>query len=134
MAETFYPQLPVPGTKEVAAETTPAEILWSTVGLQQRGGVVAGGQGILPAGTVLGRVTSTKKWVVYADGASDGSEVARGILRDQIDSTPSGVSTDVMGNIVFAGMLKKDQLSGLDAAAITDLNGRSDTVVNLFAF
>lgn len=42
--------------------------------------VVSSTAGALVPGTVLGKVTATGEYVAYADGASDGSQTAAGIL------------------------------------------------------
>lgn len=41
---------------------------------------IAAAAGALQAGTVLGKITASGKYVAYNNGASDGSEVAAGIL------------------------------------------------------
>lgn len=102
------------------------EILDSEARFTQIPGIMASGQGIVLAGTVIGIRTSDKKVVVYNNAAGNGTEVARGVLRDSVDT--SGGDQQVM--IVTSGILKNSMLSGLDASAITDLNARVDTVFN----
>ncbi len=109
------------------------ELMYSMVGYTQKGVTLAAGQGILPLGTVMGRVTSTKLWKVYNNAASDGTEVARGILRQTVDTGTSG-SDKLQGNIVIAGIVKNSKVSGADSAALTDLNARTDTVLDTFSF
>lgn len=41
---------------------------------------IAAAAGALVAGTVLGKITATQKYVAYNNAASDGSEVAAGVL------------------------------------------------------
>ena len=41
----------------------------------------------LNAGTVLGRITASGKWTLHNPTASDGSEVARGVLGSDCDAT-----------------------------------------------
>lgn len=74
-----------------------------------------------PAGTVLGVVTATGRYTPYDDEAEDGSDVAKGVLRDDatIDSDDDGTSIAV----IKTGTLFKDLLIGLDANAITDMRG-----------
>jgi hypothetical protein len=128
--------LPVPHfyyTDEIAQR----EILYSTVGLTQKGCTLKENQGILLAGTVMGRVTATKLWVAYSNTAigGAGSDQARGILRDTVDTrTDYGPSGRFLANIVLSGMLKNSMLIGLDAPAIVDFAGRQDTVLDLFQF
>ncbi len=128
-----YEKLPVPGFTSPTATATDPELLYSTARFTQKGVTLAGGQGILPMGTVLGRVTSTKKWKVYNNSNSDGTEVARGILRRAVDTGSAGAA-DQLGNIVISGILKLEYISGSDSNALTDLNARTDTVFNTFTF
>jgi Bacteriophage lambda head decoration protein D len=46
----------------------------------------------LAAGTVLGRITASGKYTTYANGASDGSEVAAAILYDATDASGGDVT------------------------------------------
>jgi hypothetical protein len=110
------------------------ELMYSMVGYTQKGVTLAPGQGILPLGTVMGRVTSTKLWKVYNNSASDGTEVARGILRQTVDTGTSTGADKLQGNIVIAGIVKNSKVSGADSAALTDLNARTDTVLDTFSF
>jgi hypothetical protein len=110
------------------------ELLYSTAGFTQLGVTLGGGQGILPTGCVLGRKTSDKKYYVYATGNSDGTQVARGILRQGTDTGVSGTAKDVQGNLVVQGILNLSLVSGADSGAITTLNARSDSVLGLFTF
>lgn len=128
-----YENIPVPGFTNPTATATDPELLYSTARFTQKGVTLAGGQGILPMGTVLGRVTATKKWKVYDNSASDGTEVARGVLRRAVDTGSSG-APDQLGNIVISGILKLEYVSGADSNALTDLNARTDTVFNTFTF
>ena len=41
---------------------------------------VAAAAAALPAGTVLGKITASGKYVAYSDAASDGTETAAGVL------------------------------------------------------
>lgn len=121
---------PAPGYSYVD-EISHVEILASTAGLTQTGVTLAPSQGVLAAGTALGRVTATGLWKAYSNSASDGTQVCRGILRDAVD-TSDGVT--YVANIVTAGMLVNSKLTGIDSAAVTDLNARQDTVLDIFQF
>lgn len=110
-----YGELPVPGTSSVA-EVTQDEILFSTVGLVQKGGTIAAGQN-LDYGQVIARLTASGKYVALGPTtATDGSQTAVGILRRAVDAT----NGDQLGNIVLAGSIKADKIVG----ATTGLNGR----------
>lgn len=125
----------LPGVSEVATQRN-IEIFRHFTGAELiEGGtfeLAAGEQ--LPSGQVVGRRTADGKYVAYDDGNTDGSEVAVGVLRFHIER-PDGSAGDTLGEIVFGQAdLKLDQLTGLDAAAVTDLGGVSDTVRNSFKF
>lgn len=132
-----FGNIPVPGVT-VKDEVLPGDILASYARLIQKGGTFVLGatsgpdsDGILPAGTVVGRVTSSGKFAEYDDGNSPaGVGVAVGVLRETIDVSES----DVLGNIIFGGVLKYSKLVGIDANAIADLNGRVDTNRDYFIF
>lgn len=123
------------------AEVKPIEIMASYARFTQKGVTMAGGQGVIAAGTVMGRVTSTKKYVPYTDAATNGagSDTALGVLRESVDTgtggaPPTGTNMDALGDIVMSGILKNSLLVGLTASAITDLNGRVDTPRDYFIF
>lgn len=126
-----YENIPVPGFTSPTHTSTDVEILYSTAGFTQKGVTLAGGQGVLPAGTVLGRKTSDKKYYVYDNNASNGVQVARGVLRKAANLGAAG-SADQQGNIVIQGILKNDLVSGADSSAITDLGAVVDSVRNTF--
>jgi hypothetical protein len=129
MADAFGNVVKVPGTGG-ASEVKPAEILYSYAKFTQKGVTLAGGQGLLAGGTLLGRATATKKYKAYSNAASDGTEVCRGVLRQPVDTSKG----DAVGNIVVSGILKRSKLVGLDANAVTDLDAREDTVNDIFSF
>jgi Bacteriophage lambda head decoration protein D len=131
MPDAYGNVVKVPGTSGTS-EVKPAEILYSYAKFTQKGVTLAGGQGLLAGGTVLGRVTATKKYVAYTDGATGGagSDTARGVLRQPVDTSKG----DVPGNIVISGILKRSKLVGLTAAAVTDLDAREDTVNDILSF
>lgn len=138
-----FPKIPVPTNSGVikqfgtgggpVAAPLDNELQWSTHAFTQTGVTVAGGQGILPMGCVLGQKTADKKYYVYAAGNSDGTQTARGILRNAIDTGAAG-SPDQQANIVIRGILKLAFISGADSGAITTLVARTDTVLGTFTF
>lgn len=71
----------------------------------------------LAAGTVLGKVTASGKYVAYASGASDGSENPVGVLSKNVDAT----SEDKTGSIYLRGQFWTDGLVGMDANALSAL-------------
>lgn len=75
----------------------------------------------LAMGTVLGKVTASGKYVAYDDdGTDDGRRVAVGILMEDMDATDE----DKVTGMFTRGNFYYDRLTGADAAAVTDLNGR----------
>jgi hypothetical protein len=80
-------------------------------------------------GTVLGIVTATGKWAAYDNGAATGLEVARGIAMYNFTTDGSGnvtIANDTgvtyhTAPIYLAGTFRTTELTGLDAAAVTDL-------------
>lgn len=130
-------EIPLPHVNETAQQRD-KEILRSMVGHSQTGGTFAtdatagpGGDGLLPSGTVVAR-NASDEYVEYdttaVDPAPEGTAV--GVLRSAVNVAAG----PVLGNVVLGGDLKHDQLVGLDAAAVTDLNGRVDTTLNAFIF
>ena len=104
------------------------ELLLSTAGYTQRGVTLGGGSGVLPTGCILAKKTSDGKYYAYTSGASDGTQVAIGILRDARDtggsSSPSGkVSTDCQGNLVYRGILNANLVSGTDTSSLVSGTG-----------
>lgn len=126
-----YERIPVPGFVSPTATAVDPELLYSYAGFTQKGVTLAAGQGILPAGTVIGRKTSDKKYYVYNNAGSGGVETARGVLRRAVDTGTAG-SGDQLGNIVIAGILKLSMVSGADSAAITDLGANVDSIRGTF--
>lgn len=129
MAVTAYQKLPVPGFVSPTGTYIDPEILYSTAGFTQKGVTIATGQGVLAAGTVIGQKTSDKKYYAYNNANSDGTQVARGVLRRAVDTGASGATDgDQVSNMVIQGILKYSMLVGADAAALTDLGMVIDTV------
>lgn len=129
-----YEYLPVPG-QTVGPSYTDPELLKSSVAgsYTKRGVTLAGGQGILPIGTVLGQKSSDKKYYVYNNGSSDGTQTAKCVLTQTKDTTVNS-SADQQANVYTRGVLKNSLVSGADSAAIVDLKARTDTVTDEFYF
>lgn len=91
-------------------------------GYRSRGeGTVTVPSGGLEAGTVLGVITSSGKYVRHAAGASDGSQNEAGILFGNLD-----IAGDADGTIILRDAeVSQDELTyedGADAAQITTSN------------
>jgi hypothetical protein len=134
MAEAWGNVLDPPQTG-VVAEVKPGDILAAMGhGIIKKGVTIKGGQGLLVAGQAIARETATKKYVKYATGGSGGADVCKGFLMEAVETGTGGTSKDKLANIVEGGTLKRSKLTDLDAAAITDLNGREDTDRDYFHF
>lgn len=131
---TQYQQIPVPGFTSPTADYIDPEILYSAVGFTQKGVTIAGGQGVIPAGTVLGQKTSDKKYYAYSNANSDGTQTALGILRRPVDTGTGTGRPDQLSNIVIAGIIKLGMVHGADAAALTDLGATTNTVMGYLSF
>jgi len=81
---------------------------------------ILSGEGELVKGTVLGIDTASEKYAAYDNGAGDGTEVAKAILADEVDAT----SSDKLVAAYIRGAFIESKLTGYDAAALADLNGR----------
>lgn len=128
MALDSFEKIPSPGFVSPTHEYKPTEILYSAVGLRQKGVTLAANQGILPAGTVIAQHTTNKRYYVYANGGANGLGTPVGILRRAVN-TATG---EQQGNIVISGALKLALVSGADANAITALNARTSSAMGTF--
>ncbi len=68
---------------------------------------IASGAGILPRGTVLGKITASGKYIKSASAASDGSQVPSAVLVDGVDAT----SADVLSGAYFSGEFNSNALT-----------------------
>lgn len=80
--------------------------------------VIAAAAGAMAAGTVLGKITASGKYVAYNNGASDGSQTAAGILWDAV---PDLAVDQKATAIVRHAEVTKSVLTGLDAPAEVEL-------------
>ncbi len=132
---TQYQKLPVPGYVNPTADYIDPEILYSTAAFTQKGVTIGSGQGVLPAGTVLGQKTADKKYYAYNNANADGTQTARGVLRRAVDTGLTvSAANDQVSNIVIQGILKLNMVQGADAAALTDLGAVTDTVRGTLKF
>lgn len=76
----------------------------------------------LPAGQVVGQITATSLYVAYNDGATDGSEVAAGILFDAVDATAASTPGVIVSRLAE---VSESLLTGLDANGRADLLARN---------
>lgn len=80
---------------------------------------------ILRKGLCMGIITASGLWAQYDDGASDGTEVCRGVLADQVDlrtaSSDGITAVNSFGRVIQHGVLDEAECHGVDAAAKVDL-------------
>jgi hypothetical protein len=94
-------------------------------------------------GTLLGQITTGKKWTIYTSGASDGSQVAKAIAEYDFVTDSGGKVTltstagqvgnefglqDLSAPVYIAGTFNTDELNingvaGITSAALTDMGG-----------
>lgn len=67
---------------------------------------IPSGQGILKKGTVLGKVTSTSKYIKCLSTAVDGSQTAKAVLAYDVDAT----SSDVVATAIWKGTVNREKL------------------------
>jgi len=89
------------------------------------------------AGLVLGYASTgadANCFKAYASGNTDGSQVAVGVLAESQSVDAAGNGSEIV--VLKSAVVFKDLLIGLDAGAITNLNGKSSVEhgVNLFSF
>ena len=79
----------------------------------------------LRPGLVLGKITATGKYGQYDNSAADGSEVATGVLYDQVKVIDADANaTDAAAIMVIHGYVDESQLIGCNDAAKVDLAGQ----------
>lgn len=92
-------------------------------------GTIASGSGVLKAGTVLGQITASKKYVPFKPTATDGSEVARAVLYEGCDATTVDVNrtltsrtTEVAGEALIWGATVTEPQKSAALAALALLH------------
>lgn len=83
---------------------------------------VAAGAGVLAAGSVMGEVTATSKYLISAKGAADGSQNANAVILYPVDATTADVQVAaiVRGPAVLNGntlTYAADRTTAVDKAA-----------------
>jgi hypothetical protein len=79
---------------------------------------IAAAAGALAAGTVVGKITASGKYVAYSNAAADGSEVAAGVLYRAV---PDAAADQGAVIIARSAEVVGAELTGLDAAGTADL-------------
>jgi hypothetical protein len=80
--------------------------------------VISSTAAAMVAGTLVGRITATGEYAAYNDAASDGTEVARGILYTNVaDSTADQKAVIIARDAEVIG----SELTGSNANGVADL-------------
>lgn len=115
----------------ISTTYSPIEIVWNghtpkfTHAITVKSGVT------LAKGTVMGRVTATGLCAAYDNTASDGTEVAIGILATNVDTSSTNLNQATEARIYRGfGVLLTDQLTGMDAKALQDLGAYTISALN----
>lgn len=120
------------GTAQVSTER---EFLWNTGGLPIRTAGVLVSTTIdagntpttqLRRGLLLGIVTASGKLGVYDPAATDGRNVAQGVLDEAVNmlDLQTGSAADKWAMVVIGGPVKASQIIGLDAQARRQMHNR----------
>jgi hypothetical protein len=97
---------------EITNNKTRGIVIWDPV--HEDAIATFGGAATWPAGSVLGKVTATGKYVRFAPGAADGSEVPLAVLSQDVEA---GAAGDVPIRPVIAGRVRAgDLVNNVDAA------------------
>ena len=128
MAEQFGNTIPGPSYNE-GPYIANDELLYSTVGLVQKGVTLKKGQGVLPLGTLLKQDTATKQYVKTIVPAD-----AQGVLRQSTDTDFNGRTWQA--NIVYAGVLNLSKMTAANSGvALASVSGATvNTVAGFFKF
>lgn len=77
----------------------------------------AAATGTWPVGSVLGIITATGKYARFATGASDGTEVPKAVLAEELVITATG---DQLIRPLISGRVRQGKLVDAAGAAITE--------------
>lgn len=106
-------------TTKTEARRTGEFILSEANGTRSREEVtIAAAAGAMDVGTLVGKITATGKYVAYSNAASDGSEVAAGILYAAVPD----LAVDQKGVIIARDAeVVAARLTGSDTPGLADL-------------
>jgi len=88
--------------------------------------------GVLVAGTVLGRITATGKYVILAPSATDGSQTAAAILFDDADASAADVTAVAivrLAEVIAAALVWPDGITAAQKSAALATLGASPTFI-----
>jgi hypothetical protein len=102
---------------EVLGTQTPDKLIAGPdVPLLTKGVLLASGQGILARGSVIGIITTGGKGKLVNKANSDGSQVAKFVLADTVDTT----SDDKMAVCYQSGLINREALVFGGASTVAD--------------
>lgn len=106
----------------ISTTFTPKEIVWNGLTPKFKPTITVKAGVTLVKGTVVGKVTATGFYAAYDNAATDGTEVAAGILATHVDTATTNLNQATEARIYRGmGVLLTDQLVGMDAKALQDL-------------
>lgn len=106
----------------ISTTYTPKEIVWNGHTPKFAHPITVKSGVTLAKGTVVGKVTSSGLYAAYDNTATDGTEVAAGVLATHVDTASTNLNQATEARIYRGfGVLKTDQLVGMDAKALQDL-------------
>lgn len=110
----------------VTATYTPKQLFYGSYQGNPPVTVTIGTGKQLAVGTVLGVITATGLYDAYDNGASNGLEVALGILTVAVDTTSAGTNEATPVPMFVGGaMVNTSALVGYDSNAATDFKARA---------
>lgn len=80
---------------------------------------IASGEGVLKAGSVLGKITASGKYGWYDNAASDGTQAAAAVLFSDVDATSADVKAVVHVRQAEVWADRLVYITGADSTAIT---------------
>lgn len=131
MTEQVGNTVPQPQFNGELEFTVHQELLYSTVGVVQKGVTLKPGQGVLPLGTFLKKDASTNYYVK----ATDAADVV-GVLRQTTDTGTDEAASAWQANILYGGALKYSFISSANSGVVlaSVLNAQINTVAGFFRF
>ncbi len=121
MAPMHAPFLAIEGVEREDVLEDLFEVTWNVT--------IAGGQGVVPRGQGMGKPAGGTKWVVSIASASDGSQIIRGILLVEVDTSLGDVGQIVglrgtcngAGLVLGAGHTLANLKQGIGISNLIDL-------------
>lgn len=85
-----------------------------------KGITLKGGNGVLSRGSVIGVITASGLGVIADKAATDGSQLAVGVLCDDVDTGATGTTATTIGSIYITGVFNENALIFAQGTAFAD--------------